>query len=77
MKSGDRIIWKNKHGEYIGAIRHTYKHRGSSMVLVWFDGNNRASRVPICELSVEPANPPDGGRIITAYQIESRQAKKG
>jgi hypothetical protein len=62
MKSGDRIVWKNKRGEYIGGIRHTRKHRGKKLAMVQFDGNKRVSRVPIDEIAAEQKmHPTDGG----------------
>lgn len=64
MKTGTRVIWlwkhpkhrfamMDKHGEYIGLIKHTYKHRGPQLAAVVFDGNKRMSKVPFDELSVE------------------------
>lgn len=42
--------WITKHGEYIGKIRHTVKHRGPQMACVHFDGNKHASIVPLVDL---------------------------
>lgn len=54
MKSGDRIKWGVKRGEYIGMIRHTCKYKGRhQLAMVQFDGNKRVSRVPHCELEYE------------------------
>lgn len=43
-----------KRGEYVGKIRHTYKHwqkfGAVQMATVRFDGNKRASIVPFDEL---------------------------
>lgn len=72
MKSGERIVWKNKHGEYIGRIRHTYKHRGKELAMVQFDGNKRVSRVPIDEIAAEQSvYPTSAGGSDSGENLES------